>query len=569
MKRRWGKRDRGSRDETLSTEDPYELSFEVSSEQVLDLSKAGVSRIDIAFDDEGESAAAANSEHSVDILLEEADVWPYADPVAERDVARGNETLDWWVADESVDDSEPELPGSAPTEPDEPDEPKVRRSWRFELLALFGMVMIWSLVAVILKIMPPVYKSSWTIMIPGTTFGSSINLDNLATANTSVGSQYGSKAIDPKVNYKSIALSPVVLDEAALRLDMDPDDFGLPKVSLVDQTTMLMMTTSADSAELAHQKSQALYDAFHDQLDELRLGERAIKQSENEDQLASYRKAVDDALAALQDFRSGAEIVSADQYRMLATRIGDVGEKRRDAEIRLASLRARYEAIQRSLGMSPSEAGRVLRLRQDVMLQSQLAAYAKVHAEMVELEAVLGARHPKVLHARSKSALAYQALLVRAGDVVGTTSSNMLKQLMPNGLTDNVVLYQDLIRLEADKLGIESEMAGLDASLPTLRAQILRYSSDASKLEELERNHQIARTILVSATSRIDLANSDIYASYPMTQEFVVPTVPKKPGRLRKLFVILGGLMGSGLIFLALIVYWNRDRWRRLIQKSA
>jgi len=112
-------------------------------------------------------------------------------------------------------------------------------------------------------------------------------------------------------------------------------------------------------------------------------------------------------------------------------------------------------------------------------------------------------------------------------------------------------------------------MQGLDQSLPRLRSQILRYADDASKLEKLQTNHKIARTILVSATSRIDLANSDIYASYPMTQELVLPTLPKKPGRLAKLFVVLGGLAGSGLIFLALIVYWNRDRWRRLIQKSA
>jgi len=59
---------------------------------------------------------------------------------------------------------------------------------------------------------------------------------------------------------------------------------------------------------------------------------------------------------------------------------------------------------------------------------------------MVELEAVLGARHPKVVHARSRSSLAYQALMSRAADVVGSTSADMLKQLMPNAQADDVLL---------------------------------------------------------------------------------------------------------------------------------
>ena len=491
-----------------------------------------VSRVDSAFGDDGSAVEAANSETLIEYLpdTQTENRKVSRSPVREKDTSG--------------------------------------RSWRYEVVAVLALMLIWIPAVLFLRYAPPIYKSSWTIIIPGTTSGASINLDSLGEANTSVGSQYGGKSIDPKVNYKAIVLSSTVLNKAASMSDMTAEEYGKPKINLVDQTAMMEVITKANDAELARVKAQNLYKAFSDELESLRLGERTIKQNDSLQQLAEYQLAVDQTQDALQQFRMNSELVSIEQYKSLLDTVGNLTESKREMEARLDALNARYGVLVYVLGVDPGVAGSIIKLRQDLMVQSQLRAYAAAHAKMTEEEAILGKKHPKVIHARSRTNLAYQALLERADVVLGLSSKQVLDHFMPSEAIPDISLYSQLIQLQGDKLAIESELQGLEVKLPELREKTLKFADAAAQLEVLERDHQIASTILVSATARLDLGKSDIYASYPMTQLLVPADLPEKPGRLQKLFVLLGAVAGTMMVVLALVILWNRKLWLRLIQKS-
>lgn len=442
------------------------------------------------------------------------------------------------------------------------------RNWKYELVAIAGLILIWLPALLFLSLSSPVFKSQWTIVIPGTTTGSSINIDSIGEAKTTVDSQYGGKAIDPKVNYKAVLLSSTVLEGAASRSDMEIEEFGKPKVKLVDQTAMMEVVTQADTRELAKLKAQNLYKAFMDELEELRAGERIIKQNSSQSQLVDYQSNVDKAQEALQQYRASSEIVSTEQYRTLISNVGELTEKLRNSETEFAAVSAKFNALVLTLGMDPESAAIVLKLRQDLMVQSQLRAYAQAHAMMTEEAAILGGKHPKVVHARSRTRLAYGALLERADEVLGFSSKHVLDQFMPNAESIDSTLYAELIRLQGDQAALQSEVLLLEQKLPDLNKQILRFSDEAAKLEELERNHQIASTILVSATARLDLGKSDNFASYPLTQLLVAPSAQNKPSRLKTLFVLLGALAGTVLVIMALLIVRYRKLWLQLIQKS-
>jgi len=444
---------------------------------------------------------------------------------------------------------------------------KRKRQIKYLILGLLGLIFAWVPSLLFIKLSPPAYKSSWTIVIPGTRSGSTINLDSLGEANTSVNSQYGGRTIDPKVNYKAIVLSKTVLENAATLSDISLEAFGKPKIELIDQTAMMMVSIKASNAEHAQQRAENLYTTFMQELDSLRHSERVIKQTDSMQQLDEYQAAVDETHEALREFRTNSEIVSVEQYKTLIETVGKLTESKRNAETQLAAMSARYAAMERSLGMDPGTAASIIKLRQDLMVQSQLKAYSEAHAALVEEQAVLGPKHPKVVHARSRSQVAYSALVKRADEVLGTSSTTVLDHFMPMHETNGSTLHSQLVQLHGEKLALESEVETLEQKVPEMKTRILLYADEAAQLEVLERDHQIANTILVSATARLDLGKSDIYASYPMTQLLTPAGLPDSPGRLKFAFALLGAMLGSVLLALSLIVMWNRKLWLRLIQK--
>lgn len=441
------------------------------------------------------------------------------------------------------------------------------RRWFYTLFFCFGMLFIWAPVLLYVVKAPPIFNSSWTIIIPGTQVGASVDLVNVGEAYTDVRTPYGGNSFSPGVNFKKIMSSYSVMTAAAERLDLTLDDYGKPKIQVTDQAATIDVMFSGDSAELAQKKSQALYDAFLAELDTLRKDEVNARRSGSNEQLEAYRVEADRAGQELAEFRDTSTVVSADQYRAMVGTASNLEESLGKARVGRDAITSRLGSMADTLGVDAYRAADVMLLRQDKLVQALSSEYAKLQGEFLELASVLGAKHPKVVHARAKSNTARFSMIERVRAVVGDVDESLLTTHLPDPVGDDGQLYKDIVTFEAEREALTREITSSEQLLAEMRGRIAVAGTDLDRLEELERVRSTATTILVSATSNLDLGRSNIYATYPLTQLLVEPTLPDRPKRLLKLLAILGGLIGSGLILISIIVVKYRDRWRRLILK--
>jgi len=442
------------------------------------------------------------------------------------------------------------------------------RRWIYSIIFFVGIVLIWAPVLLFVTTAPPVYNSSWTIIIPGTQVGASVDLVNVGEAYTDVKTPYGGNSFSPGVNFKMIMSSISVMKAAADSLGYTVEEYGKPKIQVTDQAATLEVVFSGDTPEIAQEKSQALYNAFHAELDELRKDEVNARRAGSVEQLEAYRQEAVMARKALAEFRDQSIVVSADQYRAMVGTASNLEESLVKARVDKDAITSRLESMAETLGVDAYRAADVMLLRQDKFVQALSSEYATMQAEYIEQASVLGAKHPKVVHARARANAARFSMIERVRTVVGDVDEKMLSSYIPDPLGDDGQLYKEIVSFEAERKALNQEIMSSEQILAEMRGRIAVAGTDLDTLEKLETEHQTATTILVSATANLDLGRSNIYATYPLTQVLVEPTLPEKPKRLLKLLALLGGIIGTGLIVLSIIVVKYRDRWRQLILKK-
>jgi len=469
---------------------------------------------------------------------------------------------------EALDRSAQSPPELSPTTKKRGKRPFWRR-WAYSLFFFVSMLLIWVPVLSYVTLASPLYNSTWTILIPGTQVDASLDIESVGEANTNVKTPYGGNSFSPGVNFKMIMSSVSVMDAAADRLGMTMDEYGKPKIRVTDQAATLEVVFGGSTPEMAQEKSQALFDAFQAELDRLRKGEVEARREGSLAQLEAYREQAYLARAELALFRDSSSVVSAEQYRALV----DAGSKLElslmEARVNRDAITSRLKSMALLLGVDASRAADVMLLRQDKLVQVLSGEYARLQAIYVEKVSVLGAKHPKVIHAKAKANGARRSMMDRMKRVLGDEDEGLLSSYLPDPKGNDGQLYKDVVSFEAEREALIREISSSEQLLGEMRGRIALAGSDLDRLEELERAHQMAATILVSATSNIDLGRSNIYATYPMTQLLVPPTLPEKPKKLLKILAILGGIVATFLIIFSILLVKYRDRWRRLILKSA
>jgi uncharacterized protein involved in exopolysaccharide biosynthesis len=121
----------------------------------------------------------------------------------------------------------------------------------------------------------------------------------------------------------------------------------------------------------------------------------------------------------------------------------------------------------------------------------------------------------------------------------------------------------DLIVKKSSYEGFKKKITQLEHQIRSYQLRIQEQSTSVSKLDELERQHQIAEAVFTSAVAKIDTGKSDIFASYPMMQLFMEPTLPEKTSGAKKEHIYIGAIFGTILTAISLVLLWvrrcNRD----------
>src|SRR5262249_52537352 len=173
---------------------------------------------------------------------------------------------------------------------------------------------VWALAAAYYFLLPPVYTSRWSMIVPASNSGSSITLESVGQASNMPGQPFGTVTLSPKAIYREIITSDQVRKVAADAVGEEPEKFGRVRVRLIDETSLLMLQIDGRRAQEAQAKGRALIGAFEAQLDVLRRDEfdkRAVLMREN---LRIYQANLDKSRERIAEFQRASGLLSMNQF---------------------------------------------------------------------------------------------------------------------------------------------------------------------------------------------------------------------------------------------------------------
>ena len=121
----------------------------------------------------------------------------------------------------------------------------------------------------------------------------------------------------------------------------------------------------------------------------------------------------------------------------------------------------------------------------------------------------------------------------------------------------------------ADEQGLLDSIVTLDDQIAAQQERVVKLSKDASHLDDLRRDVQVAEAVFSSALARIGTNKSDIFASYPMVQTLEAPAEPVRPSSPQPLLAIGGAVFATLTLVFSLVLTWIRTALLRRLLKSA
>jgi uncharacterized protein involved in exopolysaccharide biosynthesis len=441
---------------------------------------------------------------------------------------------------------------------------KLRWSRYFLVLASTNGV-IWGSSLLFLLVSKPVYTSTWALILPGVVNAVNVNLPEIGQATASSGSAgVATATFDPRANYEYIFTSEQVLRAAARRAEVPTARFPPPRIRSIDNTTLMEMEVTGPSPEDARKRSHALYEAFLERLNQLRLSEISQRDIPSQKILISTQKKLEEAQKKVSAYKSASGLSSLEQVDALSGNIEQLRRQRAE----FASQRSRADASLRKLsaelGLSPAEAAEAFKLQADKIFQQTLRDYSEAVATLEVQSSKFGPNHPRIVKEVKRRDAARQALRLRAGEILGRESgAEVLDRLAltSDRSSGREALFQQLVNAQSDAAGAGAQLARIDAEITALEDRLQRLAQKQSKLESLKRDEQIAEAVFASTLAKLDLGQADIFSAFPLIQMAAEPSLPETPSAPKTKLVLAGAAVGSVLVSVGLGLLWLRKPW--------
>jgi uncharacterized protein involved in exopolysaccharide biosynthesis len=426
---------------------------------------------------------------------------------------------------------------------------------------------IWGAALAYLNVAKPSYISQWALILPGTESGFNVTLPNIGQATSSANSPFGSTSMDPRANYEYLATSEAVVDRAASTLKLAKKEFGKPRVKLVDNTTILQFEIAGLSAKQAHQKAFALHNAFIRQVEALRREERQRRDIGAETTLRSAQAKLKSAQDRLSQFKLRSGLNSTDQIGNLVASIEQLRKQRIEVLAQQQQSTQRLQQLSVDLSMTPRQATEAFILNADQLFQLQLKTYSEATATLEILMSKWGPNHPQVVKEQLRQVAAQRSLLDRGKTLLGRSVDQQLLSFYQFGTNAaggaREGLFRDLVAVQADQVGLTAQAKMLDRQVAILEKRLSQLGQYGFKLEQLQRDLQIAEAVFASTVTKLDLSKSDQFSAYPLVQVLRQPTLDTEPVSPKKTLVYAGAGGGSLLATTGLLILGIRHHRRQ------
>ena len=429
---------------------------------------------------------------------------------------------------------------------------------RYLAFALLGGAAIWAPITGYLKTAPLSFKSQTSLILPGSGASASMNLNGIGQASSFANSAFSSNSVSPTETYKRLIGADRILEAAAEAMNMNRKDFGKPRIDLVDQTSLIHVEITGNSAEDAQARGDALLAAFFAELDALRNDEQATREDSGLAAIDDYRFSVSATRDDIANLQQETGLISVEQYdaivestRLLQTRVQDLAATLSEKSKSVAALEA-------SLGLAASAAAATLKLYADaqfVALTDEVALHA---ASLAGARSMFGDGHPKVLDALAAYQTTAAAALAQAASVTSITADQLTGlDLAPAGA--RAELLSELVKMDAERAGVAQQHATLSARLAEEQAALYRLAPTAAQLQDLQRDFSVAEAVFASAIARAQSTKSDVYASYPLVQVLENPSLPDRPSSPNRKLAFAAGAAATIMLLIGLVLGWVRS----------
>ncbi|MBC8123124.1 MAG: hypothetical protein H7Y22_14960 [Gemmatimonadaceae bacterium] len=448
--------------------------------------------------------------------------------------------------------------------PELPEKLEPRRSGlgRYVLLGLAANAVIWGAAVTFLAVVPSVYTSGWSLILPGAGAGTNVDLADVGQASSLVSSPYLSSALDPRANYKAVIESDTVLRAAAETLGMTAGIFGKPRVKLPDQTSVIEFTFNGSSPEEAQSKSRALFAAFEKRLDQLRSDESLRRERGIQQATRDTTQKLKDAQGDLLKYKINSGLVSSEQVGGLVATIEQLRKERAVVLSQQQLTTNQMSQLTQTMGTTPRQAANAFVLQADRLFQDYLKEYSESTAALQVQLSKWGPNHPAVIKEKARQQAVRDGLIERGESLLGPgTNEDTLQRLnlvttTSRGSRED--LLRDLVTTQAQAKGLSGQANELTRQIAQMERTLKVRTSQQAGLEGRQRNLQLAEAVFTSTLAKLDIGKSDIYASYPLVQMLIEPQLADAPSFPSRAYTLLGTLLASVLVTAGIAVLWLR-----------
>jgi uncharacterized protein involved in exopolysaccharide biosynthesis len=437
---------------------------------------------------------------------------------------------------------------------------QARPFWIWGSFGILTNATIWGLAFLSLKLIPPIYTSQWSLIVPGAAApGVNLNIPNIGQASSNTSNPPVVKT-DPRNNYQYIVTNPSVLAAAAAAVRMSVEDFGEPDINLVKESSIIEFSLQGKSPAEAQRKSQALYQAFITQLNRLRNQELAQRNQETQVPLQSARAKLEAAQQRLAEYKRQSILSSPDQIKDLSANIEQLRRQRAEVLAQQQHASTRLQELSVNLGLSPQEASDAFVLQADELFQQHLKDYSDASGNRAVLLSKWLPESPVVVQATAKQQAALAAMLSRSRTLlskpVNEQTLQRLNLKLSSGQAEKEKLLSELIDTQAEQRALTDQVQTLERQIAQLESRLKLLSQEQLSLDNLGRESQVAETVFASTVAKLDLSQTATSDTYPAVHLLSEPSLPEKPSIPDPKIVLLGAVAVSFVATTGIVLFW-------------
>jgi uncharacterized protein involved in exopolysaccharide biosynthesis len=429
---------------------------------------------------------------------------------------------------------------------------------RYLAFTILGGALIWAPISGYLSTAALSFKSHTSLILPGSGASASMNLNGIGQASSYANSAFASNSVSPTETYKRLIGADRILEAAARSIGISRRELGKPRINLVDQTSLIHLEMTGPTAEEARARGNALLAAFFTELDALRRDEKDTREHSGLAAIEDYRNSVAATHQDIAQLQQETGLISGDQYAAMVEATRVLGNRVQDIAATLSDRAQNVVTLEATLGVPSDAAAETLKLFADAEFNALIQQVGTHAATLVKARSSFGEGHPKVQSAYRAHYAATVAARAQAAQVTGLTAAQLeTLDLAPAGARAD--LLAQLVRMDAERAGIEQQFATLSNRLKTELSKQQSLAASAARLQDLQRDFSVAEAVFASAIARTQSTKSDVFASYPLVQVLENPSLPDAPSSPNRKLAIAAGGGATFMMLFGLMLGWMRS----------